>query len=501
MRTARTLGALAIGAIAVLLTGCGGGGGDEAATGEPTGAPSTEATATTVPATPTPAVPSVEEVALTASLAAAKDLGQGKAPDSAALATTFPTGTALTMAVRLSATGEPGLRSAWIEARVTRNGVLARQVVFLARRGGWSAGDFAATRERGWDFWTLAAPGEYELTVKVLPGGSSKTMKFTLTPGKREEQMAAPDPAAVSNFDAAITTVAWKYAQLGENNGLPRDALREWRVETLQPYSQSTFSAGQAIGLLFNSNLALAGKETVTWKFQGKELGPPELPDLVAGKIWFSEFHFAHTPGEYEVVLTGQGSSRSLKFQVLPFSAVPGKMDQAGTFARQGMATPGPNGFATTLNAWDRVTLMFKAVAAATPSPTPKPDPWLGVERPFLASLRYAGTVVVEDEALGPSNGWWSFEPRAGLNSGSSLPMPTGPYEVVITNLATGETKSLSFTVVDEEGRTPTPATRAPGSPTPSPTQRPPGTLSAIDQLATLEATTKTPTRTATPKP
>ncbi len=468
-------GALAVAAIAVLVSGCGGGGSGEPATSEPTGAPSAQATATQVPATPTPAVPRVEEIALTASLAAVKDIGQGKAPDPAALATTFPTGTALTIAVRLNATGEPGLRSAWVEARVTRNGVLARRSTFLARRGGWSGGDLAVLDgSRGaWDLWTQAPPGDYELTVAVLPGGDSKTVKFALTAGPREAQMTAPDPAGASNFDAAITTEAWKYAQLGEPNGLPKDARREWRVETLQPYSQTAFPAGAEIGVLLNSNLALAGKETVTWKFQGKELGPPELPIPVAGSIWSAYFGFAHAPGEYEAVLTGPGTSRTLKFQILPFGQVPGKIEQAGALSRQGTATPEAGKFATTLNAWDRVLVAFSAAQPAAPQPTPKPSVLAGPEQPWQVAVKYAGAEVAHGSALRLGS-WWAFEPKAALSSGSTLPLPTGSYEATITNLATGETKTLSFAIADEEGRTPTPAagsgTASPGSATPKPT-------------------------------
>lgn len=476
MRTATARLLLIAGSIPAFVLGCGGGTGDGQVTPE-AGGSATEATTPTqtpVPATPTPVAPRVEELALTASTAALQALRQGKAPDPAQVATTFPTGTSLTVAIRLDAAREPGLRSAWVEARVTRNGVLARRSTFLARRGGWSGGDLAIHGSGGTlDLWTQAPPGDYELTVTVLPGGDSKTVKFALTAGPREAQMGAPDPGGASNFDAAITTEAWGYLQPGEPNGLPTDARREWRVETLQPYLQTAFPAGAEIGVLLNSNLARAGKETVTWKFQGKELGPPELTVPVAGSIWSAYFGFAHAPGEYEAVLTGSGTSRTLKFQILPMGQTPGGIEQAGLFALQGATTPEAAKLATTLNAWDRVLVAFSASPPAASQSTPTQSAHAAPGQPWQIAVKYAGAEVARGPAL-LLGSWWTFEPKAALSAGSALPLPTGTYQAIITNLATGDTKTLSFGNADEEGRTPTPASgsgaASPGSSTPRPT-------------------------------
>ncbi|MBE7519107.1 MAG: hypothetical protein HS107_07645 [Thermoflexaceae bacterium] len=439
----RALSSLALVASLCTVLACGGGAGNDSPGATATAAVTAPEESPTGAATPARLAASIAQVEL------AKD------------------GTPSGGRVMLSAASEPGVRTVWVSVHVSREGASLGAVTFIAQRGTW-------TEIPAIPHLRAAAAGEYEAAFAVVPGDDKKTVRFMVT---GSNPTLASNAGLASDFAGAVLALGVPYVK-GFEKGLPADP-KEWRVESLAAIAKTSFTPQEASGirLYFNSDVTLAGRETVTWKRNGKELGPPQMPVPEGGKLWAADFGHPPAPGDYEAVLAGHGGSRTLKFQVQPTAGDPGKLQAVGVVAKdaeglvKSKALPAARELSGSLDAWAPVTVVFSVAGAAD-------------AMAFECVVTLAGTAVSRGAPRAVGSTGYAFE----LGAGRKGPLPPGSYEYAVTNLATGEVAPGAFTVTDANPRSPTPAPTA-------------GTISAIDQLATIEAASRTPTRTPTPRP
>jgi hypothetical protein len=254
--------------------------------------------------------------------------------------------------------------------------------------------------------------GEYEVTLGISGTTEKKPLKFRIAP-----------ESTGAKFNQAGLVKVWNESTRPDPSTFTTSFLPTDRTV----YAAFTLASGSP------------GEVRATWKYAGRELifGNPPVVQVQGGGSGAHHLTTEQLPaGDYEATLAVAGTSetRPLRFSVASNAPADATRFEGATGLTNRLDTsvePNPSTFTTSFSTTDRRIYALFKLTGGTDALT-----WVTAVWKYNGSPFYDGS----DSIVVKGDGWW----HSLLDLGTT---PVGDYEVILTVLRTGESKSLKFSV------------------------------------------------------